>query len=82
MDEVKQYIVDYIERDFPMPENVEIEKFNFLDEGYVDSIEFFAFLIEIENHFCISITEEEMQNTDIHTIGGLKKLILEKMKEI
>ncbi len=79
MDEIVSYIKEYVEREYDIPAGRDILEFDFLDEGYVDSISFFAFMAEIEDRYNIEISDEELSNRQLSTIGGLANFIRKRI---
>ena len=38
MDAVRDFIVEYIQREYTIPDDVDIMNLNYMEEGYVDSL--------------------------------------------
>ncbi len=79
MDKVKDYIINFIERDYSLPEDTDIMNFNYTESGYVDSISMIHFIVSLEDEFGITFTNEELNDPAIKTIGGLLNVVVEKM---
>ena len=63
-------------------ENVDnIDEFNFVDSGFVDSIGLLAFMSDIEAEYGITFSEEELNSSEFRTIGTLVEMIYNKMNE-
>ena len=58
-----------------------IDKFDFMSSGHIDSIEILKFNFEIENKFKISIKPNESVKKSFRTIGGLSSVILKKLSK-
>lgn len=75
---VKEFIVDYIQREYTVPAEVDIMTLNYVEEGYVDSLGFVQFIAILEDEFNIQFSEEEMRNPDIKIVGKLISLVESK----
>lgn len=53
---------------------------NYLETGWIDSLQFVSFISDIENEFKIRFDNDEFQNKEFSNISGLSELIKEKMK--
>ena len=60
----------------------DIDNFNFLTSGHVDSIEILKFNFEIENKFKILIKPSETISKNFGTVKGLRSIILKKLSKI
>ena len=77
-EEIIDYIKLYIERKHDLPYNTDFSSLNFLSGGYIDSIELFLFLAELEEHYDIEFTDDEISSPATSTGGELADLILKK----
>lgn len=81
----KKKITDYIVRKLNKLRPIEkkylknIEKFDFISSGHVDSIEILKFNFEIENRFKISIKPKDTISKNYKFVGGLSALIYKKL---
>ena len=57
--EIREFIIEYLERDYPLPTDVDIETFDFMKSGYVDSMAVMQLRILVEDQFGIEFTDEE-----------------------
>ena len=80
MENVKDFIIEYIQREYTIPEDIDIINLNFVEEGYVDSMGLVQFIFTLEDEFGISFTEEELQNPDIKVVGKLIAIVEAKME--
>jgi len=55
-----------------------IENFNYVTEGKLDSFELLSFISDVEIEFDIDISIEDITNKKNQIINGLAELILEK----
>ena len=60
----------------------DIDNFNFITSGHVDSIEILKFNFEIENKFKILIKPSETVSKNFGTVKGLRSIILKKLSKI
>ena len=80
MERVAEFIVDYIQREYTIPDGIDIKKVNYVDEGYIDSLGLIQFISIIEDEFGIAFTDKELASQGIKTVGGLIDLIVSKME--
>ena len=78
MDDIREFIVNYVERTGKLSERADLDSFNFVQSGHIDSIGLFKFIIDLDEKFDIEITDNELLLPQILTIGGLAAFISEK----
>jgi len=78
-DAVREYVLAAIGRKAKLPTAVDIETFNYIDSGYVDSIEIIKFVVDIEAKFNIEITDADLESPEFRTVGGLISMISGKI---
>lgn len=76
---MKEFIVDYLQREYELPEGIDIDTFNYIESGYVDSMGLIQFIATIEDEYNITFSDEELQAPALKTIGGLVKMIEHKV---
>lgn len=81
MEEIRNYIVDYLEREYSLPQDVDFDTFDFVKEGYVDSMGMVQFIVLIEDEFGIAFTDEELESDEFRTVNGLAELVNSKVEE-
>lgn len=81
MDRYLRFIKDYLEREYTLPEDIDIERLNYVDTGYVDSLGLIQFYAVLEDHFDITFTDEELKDPDIRIVGGLIGIIKRKLHD-
>ena len=81
MDNVKQFVIDYIEREYQIPADVDQDSFNFVKTGYVDSIGVVQFITILEDEFGIEFSDEELANEAYQIVGNMVKLIESKLEK-
>jgi acyl carrier protein len=77
-EEIKQFIIKYISKKGKLPENINIDEFNYIDTGYIDSMGILKFITEIEQKFDIQIDDNDILLPDFKKIGGLVRIIEKK----
>lgn len=80
MDNVKDFIIEYIQREYTIPVDTDIMNLNFVEEGYIDSFGFIQFVAVIEDEFGITFTDEELMSDDIRIVGKTVELVKHKME--
>ena len=80
MDAVKDFVLDYIQREYSLPNDVDVMEFNYIDSGYVDSMGLIQFIATLEDEFNISFSDEDMNSEDIKVIGKLIEMIHKKQQ--
>jgi len=81
MDKIKDFIVDYIQREYTLPDDIDIMNLNYVEEGYVDSLGLIQFIAVVEDEFGITFTDDELAKPDIKVVGKMVELVLAKMGE-
>ncbi len=81
MEKIRQIILDFVEREYKLPENVDYDTFDFVEKGFVDSMGMVQFVAILEDEFDIEFSAEELLSNDFRTVGGLEKLIQKKVNE-
>ncbi len=81
MEKIRQTILDFVEKEYKLPENVDYETFDFVEKGFVDSMGMVQFVAILEDEFDIEFSAEELLSNDFRTVGGLEKLIQKKVNE-
>ena len=76
---IKDFVINYIEKKGKLPKDINLDEFNYIETGYVDSIGIMKFVVEIEKEFDIEITDDEIISPKFKTIGGLVKIIEGKL---
>jgi acyl carrier protein len=70
----RNFVIQLLQERGPLPaEN--LDAFNFLESGFIDSFALIRFILSIEDEFGIAITPGEMASPRIRTIGGMAELI-------
>ena len=75
MEEIKEFIVDYIQREYTLPADTDVMELNYIESGYIDSLGFLQFVALIEEEFDIVFSDEELDSPDMKVVGKLVALI-------
>ena len=75
MEEIKEFIVDYIQREYTLPADTDVMELNYIESGYIDSLGFVQFVALIEEEFDIIFSDEELDSPDMKVVGKLVALI-------
>ncbi|NVK24679.1 MAG: hypothetical protein HWE10_07110 [Gammaproteobacteria bacterium] len=78
MDNIAQFIIGELEKYGSIP-NKNVEKFNFVDSGLVDSLAIMKFIIAIEGQFNISFNDDDLLLDDFRIVSGLSQIIKNKL---
>lgn len=79
MKDVKAFVTEYIQREYTIPQDIDILTLNYVESGYVDSLGLIQFITTIEDEFSIEFTDEELDSTEIKVVGKLIEMIENKM---
>ena len=81
MGNVRDFVVDYLEREYQLPSNTDLDSFNYIESGYVDSMGFIQFIAMLEDEFEIEFTEDELAEKKYQLAGEMIKLVEKKISE-
>lgn len=76
---IQEYILNAIQRESDLEPNINLLEFNYIENGYIDSIGIIKFIAEMEDEFGIEFTDEEIISDEFRIIGSLIKLIERKV---
>ena len=71
-----------IEKKAKLPPGCDIDAFNYIDSGHIDSIAIVKFILEIEIEFNVDISPEDIESPEFRTIGGLVQIIRSKQPSL
>ena len=80
MSDVREFVLETLQREYTFEEGVNVDEINFVDDGYMDSLGLIQFVAELEDEFEIEFTEEEMESDEFRTVGTLIKMIENKIQ--
>ena len=78
MENIKEFVVDYIQREYTISEDIDIMALNYVESGYIDSLGLIQFIATIEDEFSIEFTNEELASDEVRVVGELVKMIYNK----
>lgn len=79
MQDVKEFVTEYIQREYTVPDDKDIITLNYIEEGYIDSMGFIQFISTIEDEFGIEFEVEDIENPDMRIVGKLIEIINSKL---
>ena len=79
MTQVEEYILNYIQKNYTVPVDTDIYSLNYVEQGYVDSLGFIKFIVELEEEFGFEFSDDELGMPDVKVVGELIKLVREKI---
>lgn len=82
MQDIRQFLLDYIQKEYSIPSGIDINTLNYVESGYVDSIGMIRFVIATEEEFGIEFTDEELSEPSFKVMGSLVSLIERKMGQM
>lgn len=81
MQDVKEFVIDYIQREYTIDKNIDIMELNYIESGYIDSMGLIQFIATIEDEFGIEFTDDDLENDDIKVVGKMIEMINKKFKK-
>lgn len=78
---IEGFLLELLEQKHVVPKDVDIDSFDYMKDGYVDSMSMIKFMVDIEDEFGITFEKDDIQNTDINILGQLINLIEKKIGE-
>lgn len=76
---VKDYVLEYLQREYTFPSDVDPLSINYIEQGYVDSLGLIQFITTLEDEFNIMFSDEDLENPDIRIVGKLIEIIESKI---
>ena len=81
MTDIKEFVTEYIRREYTVPEDVDIMTLNYIEAGYIDSMAFIQFISTIEDEYDIEFEVEDIENPKLRIVGKLIDFIQAKIDE-
>ena len=81
MTDIKEFVREYIQREYTVPEDVDIMTLNYIEAGYIDSMAFIQFISTIEDEYDIEFEVEDIENPKLRIVGKLIDFIQAKIDE-
>ena len=77
--DVVSFITSLLEKKQRLPKCNDIGAYRYLEAGHIDSLAVMRFVINLEDHFNIEISEDDMLSEHFQTVDGLADIILSKV---
>ena len=78
MKNIKEMILDFVQKEYPLPDGVDYDTFDLIENGYIDSMSLVVFVSLLEEEYDIEFTAEEIVSKGFRTISGIEKIIKSK----
>ena len=78
-DSIRQFVIKSIEKRTKLPKGIDIDSFNYIDTGYVDSLGIIKFVADIESTYDIEISDSDIESAEFRSVGGLVSIINRKL---
>ena len=69
MTDIKEFVIEYIQREYTVADDVDIMTLNYIEAGYIDSMGLLQFIATLEDEFGITFSDEDMSSPDIKVVG-------------
>ncbi len=79
MSNVREYVLDALQREYSFKDGVDIDKINYVEEGYMDSLGLLRFIGELEDEFSIEFNDDELFSSSFRVVGELISMIEKKV---
>ncbi len=80
MEQIKNTILEFVEREYKLPKDIDFDNFDYMENGYVDSMGLVQFVAILEDEYDIEFTKEELFSNNFRTINGLANMIQSKIE--
>ena len=81
MENIREFVTEYIQREYTIPDDIDIMTLNYVESGYVDSLGLIQFIATIEDEFGIEFADEDLENPEIKIVGKLIGMIQQKAEK-
>ncbi len=75
----KDFILEELQKEYDIEGLENIDRLNFVEEGYITSLGIIQFVIALEEQFAIEFTEEELSSDDFKIVGKLVAMVERKI---
>ena len=78
---ITEYLIKLLKKKIPIEKKFlkNLNSFNFIYKGHLDSLEFISFNFSIEKKFKIKFNFKELSSKKYKTVSGLSDIILKKL---
>ncbi|WP_179218788.1 phosphopantetheine-binding protein [Saccharibacillus sp. O23] len=78
---VSDYILKALQKEYSINSSTNLDEFNYVENGYVDSLGMIQFIVELEDEFNISFSDEEISSSEFQIVGSLIKMVERKINQ-
>jgi len=80
--QIRNFIKNLFQAKKKLPKDIgkNIENFDYLDRGQIDSLELITFISKIEKKFNFKFTSKELSSKKFRNVTGLIEIILKRKK--
>ena len=57
MTDIKEFVIEYIQREYTVADDVDIMTLNYIEAGYIDSMGLLQFIATLEDEFGITFSD-------------------------
>jgi acyl carrier protein len=75
---VRDVVHAFVQKKDRLPAAFDPDTFDYLDQGYVDSIGVIQFMGLLEERFGITFEDADLESKEFRTLGGLVRMVLRK----
>ena len=79
---VYDFVMEQLQKKYEIKNTEDIENFNYVESGYIDSMGIIQFIVAIEDEFSIEFTDEELSEPEFKTVGGVVRMIEKKLGQL
>ena len=76
--EVRAFVYSWLTARQTLPAGQALDSLAYLDEGYVSSMDFVAFVLALEERFAMRFADGDFVAPEARTVGGLIDLVLRR----
>jgi acyl carrier protein len=77
---VREVVHAFVQKKDRLPAAFDADTFDYLDQGYVDSIGVIQFMGLLEERFGIVFEDADLESPEFRTLGGLVRMVLTKQR--
>ncbi|MCL2336761.1 MAG: phosphopantetheine-binding protein [Firmicutes bacterium] len=81
MTSVEEFVLKYIQKNYTVPADIDIYSLNYVEQGYIDSLGFIKFIVELEEEFGFEFTDDELSAPAIQVVGELIGFVESKIAQ-
>lgn len=79
---VADFVLDLLQKKYSIDQTENIEEFNYVESGFIDSMGIVQFIVALEDEFSIQFSDEELSDPAFKTVGGVIEIIEKKLNSI